>query len=354
MCREAPVPQLRGITKLLQAHADSHHVVVAHPSICRVWEDCSRLSEEQRGVAKKIRGRYSELAELQAIVPVYAQVIAGDGPPRRIEGVWQVSLGWIALNGLSAAHLVCEDLYDCELTKHAARDYLAVQSLARLTLTLENVPGGGGNTHRLLDDKAIVNQRVTLCIVDSDRDEPTGTGPLGDTATKCKAVAGDGLYEMSITPGRELENHIPARLIDKLRTTWQGKQPSTRLAELAALSPAVTLFADLKSGIKRKDIDDLEGASEAFWRPLIPALSAGLPPCCAQLCTAASAGDCKSALIAPLHRTLLRDAKLHLDESSHDPKRSRAYLPSSNDSVWLKLGALVAAYGLSVKVTPGM
>jgi hypothetical protein len=354
VCSTAPVHQLRSITRLLQAHADNQHVVVAPPSICRIWEGCARFSEEQRGVAKKIRARYSELAELQSILPVYAQVRVGSGMPTRANGIWSIPLDWIAANGLSGAHLVCEDLYDCALTKEAALDYLRISALSRLTLSLENIPGGGGNTHRVLAEKAIVAKRLTLCIVDSDRVEPSVTAIMGDTATKCLAVAGDGLYEVSVTPGRELENHIPARLVNKVRSVWQGKQPSDRYAELAAISQNIPVFVDLKSGLKKKDVEGLNGSSRVFWDAFLPQLEAGSVQCCPNHCNAALAGDCKSTLVAPLNRSLLRDTTEYLQGASHDPRRHREYLPSQNDGVWLATGALVAAYGISVKVSAAM
>lgn len=354
VCRAAPLGQLRAMTKLLQAHADSHHIVVAPPSICRIWEGCERLSEEHRGVAKKIRARYSELAGLRSVLPVHAQVVSGAGTPTQADRIWRIPLDWIAGNGVSSVHLVCEDMYDCKLTTEAARDYLSVNSLKRLTLTLENIPGGGGNTHRLLTEKAITCQRMTLCIVDSDRDEPSGTGQLGATAINCLSVAGDGLYEMYITSGRELENHIPTRIVDNIRPTWQGKPPSEKRREFAAISPSIPLFADLKSGLKKKQFQNLEGAAKIFWHPLLTQLEIGTTKCCTNQCNANIPGDCRLELIAPLGRTLLKDAQKFLEDCAHDPQRHRGYLPSENDADWLSIGALVAAYGVSVKVAAAM
>lgn len=347
---QAPIPQLRAITHLLQSHADSNHIVVAPPSICRIWEDCGRLSEEQRGIAKKIRARYSELAALQSIVPVYGLISDSGTHPVKVNNFWSIPLQWIAAHGLSSTHLVCEDLYDCSLFKEAARDYLGVNSLDRLSLAIENIPGGGGNTHRLLSDKAITNQRVTVCIVDSDRDEPSGTSAFGATAAKCLSVSGPGLYEVSTTPGRELENHLPARLIDKIRQLWDGLPPSQRRSQLSAISPDIPVFADYKSGLKLREFDHFKGPSSNFWSSVLPQLATGLKNCCPVGCTATTNGGCKTTVIHPLGNALLKDACAYLQQNSSDRARHKKYLPSQGDEGWLAMGAIVASYGLSVKI----
>lgn len=354
LCRTAAIPQLRAITTLLQAHADSQHIVIAPPSICRIWEGCPRLSEEQRGVAKKIRARYSELAELENIVPVYAKIVSAVPKPIRDGKAWLMPLAWVAVNGLASTHLVCEDLYDCSLVRGAAFDYLGVKSLHRLSLSLENSPGGGGNTHRVLSDKAIDGQRVSLCFVDSDRDEPSPTSPLGLTASRCLQVEGSGIYEVSITLGREMENHIPTRLVDKVRTKWDDLIPSEKQVKLTEVSPQMPLFLDMKAGLKKKEIQSFVGDKLAFWGPISAQLEVGKEKCCPTGCSMATVGDCKLSLVPPLGRTLLKDVAGYLEQTSTDSRRYKGYLPSNNQDYWLSMGALAAAYGLSVKVTAAM
>lgn len=354
LCDRAPVAKLRAVTNLLQAHADRSHIVVAPPSVCRIWEECDRLSEEQRGVAKKIRARYSELSALKSILPIYAKVIAAEGSPSLIDGVWSIPFPWIANYDLSMAHLICEDMYDCNLGVEAARDYLFSKNLSRLNLSIEKVPGGGGNTSRLLFDKAIERQRISLCVVDSDRDEPSPSAVIGETAKKCLEVAGAGLYEVCITPGRELENHIPIRLVDQVRALWQGKRPSQTYVDFAVISDSIPLFADYKAGMKQKTVELMGGDSKEHWSTLLPSLKPAGEECCTPVCTATCVGDCRQSLVHPFGRTLLRDVTEYLNEKVHLPNRSREYLPSPNDTFWLYLGGLVAAFGVSTRVTPSI
>lgn len=350
LCAQAPIIALRGITRLLQAHAEGCHVVVIPQSICRILEGCARLSEEHRVMAKKIRAKFPELAELRNVLNVHAVVTADGVVPTRNGSVWNLPLPWIAEHGLRETSLVCEDLYDCEVSQEAARDYLNFSSLPTLMLRFDQTPGGGGNTHRVLKKEAIDSQRVCICVVDSDRDEPSGTGPYGDTATNCLRVTDPGFYQIYISEGRELENHLPAKLVDHIRPTWEGKKPSERYAELTQRCQYVMLFADLKSGIKRKDIDYMTGNSHVYWNATIVRLGQAIK-CCGAGCGAGKPGDCGHSVVAPLGRKLLSDARDYLHVGRTNPKRYKSYLPSQNDSFWREMGKLVASYGIALKGT---
>lgn len=246
ICATGTIAALRGLTNLLQSQADQRHLVAIPQNICRILEDCARLSEEQRGVAKKIRARYPELAQLKNILPTYATVVAIGEHPFKEGGFWRLPLNWIAKNGLSETHLVCEDLYDCDICQEAARDYLNAASLPQLMLRFDQTPGGGGNTHRVLLNKAVEGQRICICLVDSDRSNPSSG--LGQTAENCSMIKGEGLYEVCMTPGREIENHIPVKIIDKIRSDWEGATPSQSYTRFNQNNQQILLFADLKRG----------------------------------------------------------------------------------------------------------
>ena len=351
LCTNGPLPALRGITNLLQAHADGRHIVVAPPSLCRFWEACGRLSEEQRAIATKIRLRYSELAALQQILALHAQIALDGATPTFTDPVWTIPLSWIAANDLSETHLVCEDLYDCTISHEAARDYLAFSSLSKLQLRLDHTAGGGGNTHRVLRREALISQKICVCVVDSDRDEPSTTATLGPTAQNCLQVLGQGVYEVLMTKGRELENHLPSRLVDKIRPLWRGQVPSAAYTQLENAYQGITLYADLKAGLKRKNVEGLGGLSRTYWEGAMVALGQ-VVVCCAGACGAAHAGGCQHTVLEPLNTRLLRDAGEYLETNAHDLKRHRGYLPSPNEAFWKEMGKVVAAYGVSVKVSP--
>ena len=355
LCTNGALSRLRGITNLVQSHANGQHIVVAPPSICRVLETCPRLSEEHRTTATKMRARFSELAELKNILAIYGELTFTSDSPSFQNGVWAIPVDWIAQHGIEATNLICEDLYDCALSEQAAQDFLNDSDLSKLKLALDHINGGGNNTHRVLTDRALTRQKVSLCVVDSDRAEPSNAAPFGTTAQNCKQVAGAGLYELVCTQGRELENHIPSRLVDRLRPLWQGNVPSTTYVNLERDVPGVSLYADLKSGLKKYDLRVMTGQQIHFWTVAATALTHCNHQCCGEQCAARDSGDCRCAIVDPLGRTLLRDAKdflTHID--NQNIKRHQKYLPSPNDSFWRSMGRTVAAYGIGVKIPRGI
>lgn len=355
LCANATLPRLRGLTNLVQSHANGQHIVVAPPVICRVLETCPRLSEEHRTTAAKMRARFSELAGLKNILAVYGELTFAPGSPSFQNGVWAIPVDWIAQHGIEATNLICEDLYDCALTEQAAQDFLNNSDLFKLKLTLDHINGGGNNTHRVLTDRALRRQKVSLCVVDSDRAEPSNAAQFGITAQNCQAVLGAGLYELVCTQGRELENHIPSRLVDRLRPLWQGHVPSTTYVNLERDAPGVSLYADLKSGMKKYDLRGMTGQQMQFWTVAATALTHCNHQCCGAQCTAQNSGGCRCTIVDPLGRTLLRDAKDFLTNiDNQDIKRHQRYLPSPNDSFWKSMGQTVAAYGIGVKIPRGM
>jgi hypothetical protein len=355
ICSTGTLEELRALTKLLNSHLDGAHLVLIPPSICRIIEECNRLSEEQLSAARKIRIKYHELAQLKNILTTYAEVTDnGIEPTLKENHIWQIPLKWIAEKGLSKTHLICEDLYDCELCSEAAKDYLNINSLNRLNVSLDPTPGGGGNTHRIFEMEAIKQKKISLCIVDSDRCSPSIDAPLGETASKCKGVSGHGIYELIVSEGREFENHLPVKLIDKVRNIWQGNLPSAKFAELELRHQHCWLFIDFKSGLRRRDIDKMPQDERAYWSAYC-AIASYKDGCCpAQNCPAGLDETCKHVVIEPLGRSLLKDAVNYLNHASRQgsPKRYKEYLPSPNDAFWRNLGGKVAAYGISIKVNP--
>jgi hypothetical protein len=356
LCDSEPVERLRGLTKLLHAHADGLHVVVIPPAICRIIEGCTRLSEEQRGVAKKIRSKFSELSQLQSILPTYGQISIKSNPPAFSSGVWDVPLDWIARHGLSQTHLVCEDLYDCQISHEAARDFLHANNLARLELSLDHTSGGGVNTHRIFKAEAIDAQKICLCVVDSDKSNPSADAALGQTAQACLGISGNGIYELMISAGRELENELPVRLVDKLRNSWHGDRPSVNHAAFNAIHPNVWSFADLKTGLRRREIESMKGHDKAHWQVCANTLPHSKSACCPAGCAIRKEDICKQIVIEPLGRTLLKEAVGYLKDDSRifSPKRFSEYIPSPNDAFWKDLGRRVAAYGVSIRINAGI
>lgn len=348
LCKYAPLSRFRCLTNLLQAHADGKHIAVIHPSICRMLEDSQRFSEEHRAIAKKIRNKYSELAQLPNILQMHASLCTEGTLPTLTDGVWNIPIDWLANYGLSESTLICEDLYDCDICQEAANDFLSLQGLNGLRLKLDPTPGGGGNTHRVLESKAITGQKISVCVVDSDRESPHEKLKSDSTAEKCMQITAHGVYQVIVSTGREIENHIPSRLLDNINRTWEGDKPSNSYIRLNKAHPDITLFNDMKSGVKKWNIDLMNENSKNYWQSAYQALGIN-PKCCENSCQSKNSGDCCTSILHPFGKSLLKSSGQYLKSQASNPKRHTDYLPSPNDSFWKSMGAVVAAYCIAPK-----
>ncbi|MEB0111570.1 hypothetical protein QN397_09415 [Variovorax sp. RTB1] len=333
------------VSRLLNTYADGHHVVLMERSACRAIEESPNFSIEQRGAAQKIRTRYADYGSLPRLLTHYCVVTAvGTVPTRAVHG-WDVPLIWLTANPVSRACLLCEDLHDTHVFLAAGADYLNEKKLGAFELHADHMGGGGGNTHRALQ-QAIVGRKICFCVVDSDIKGPT-EGP-GPTASPCTTVTGSSVFEVKLTAGRMIENSLPWRLIDRVRQNMPVV-PSEDLARMEVVYPRVSEFLSLKKGVSGYDIKGMaNAATKVFWTSAAAAL-VGTPICCpAGVCQAHAEANCSYKPHRGFGGSLLADVATWLKENDQ-PTRSRHYLPSPNDSDWRAIGSAVAAIFLGLQ-----
>jgi hypothetical protein len=343
-----PIPDYVRVAfaRLMQAYLDGLHVVVLHPTLCLAIEESDAFSLDERAAARRARSKYADHGGLRSLVRDHAVLVDGeDWVPQRIGQSWQVPIRWIAARPLHATHLLAEDLRDTSVLEGAGEDYRCGGRFQAFRVRVAHVAGGGGNTHRTLQEVAIREQRPVLCVVDSDKEYPGAR--LGPTAQACTSVNGTGLYEVCVTGGRELENSIPWRLLDVVRDNL-NPLPSNRLAALNACQPDAAMYTDLKRGYFGHDVTRLinDGTGE-YWRVVQQGL-VGDPDCCPGGCTAPRVGDCRHKVVEGLGNTTLADVERHLKDTVGQPLRRARYLPSPNGNEWEHLGRRVFEAGIGL------
>jgi hypothetical protein len=340
-----PVATRVALSRLLQAHLDGHHLVVCHPRACRVIEQSPDFSIDERAAAARIRARFAEHGRLREVVGVHAEVVDwAIGEPQRVGQTWQLSTHWIAAEPLSATSLIAEDLNDISVLEGAAFDFRNRCRLFGLATKMTAAPGGGGNTSRVLDRIAVHEQRIALCIVDSDR-ECDGS-KLGPTAQSCIEVDGPGVYEVKVTAGRSLENSLPWRLIDLVRQA-APLAPSVLLATLNAAREGSAKWANLKRGKRRFDIPRAKCEECIASLELLAEAMNITSDCCPTGCAASEFGACGKVIYQGYGGATLGDVGTFLKSSEGNTVRHERYLPSPGDEDWQDLGRLVFAYGLA-------
>lgn len=344
---QKPLPRIFeiAISRLLEAYADGQHVVLINRDTCKFIEGAGVFSAEQVGAAQRIRNRFSDYGSLPAKLPKYCVVTSTGSQPSQGAHGWDVPLNWIASNPLGRSCLLCEDLNDTDIFIAAGEDFLMQQGLLAFELRADPVPGGGGNTHRVLQQVAINDQRPCICVVDSDRKAPA-EGP-GPTATPCAAVNAPGVYSVLLTESRMIENVIPWRLIDRARST-RVPLPSNELASAEQKHRQSSRFLNLKKGICGFEISQMTpNTSKVFWQAAAASLI-GPPTCCpGGACTATQESACKYRVHRGYGGSLLTDVAAWLC-ANRNSNRSRQYMPSPNDADWKLIGAMVASMTLGL------
>jgi hypothetical protein len=333
------------ISRLLEAYADGLHVVLIDRETCRLIESAGVFSAEQVGAAQRIRNRFTDYGSLPTKLSRYCVVTSTGYQPSQAEHGWDVPLHWLASHPLGRSCLLCEDLHDTDVFIAAGEDFLAKQGLRSFELRADPVAGGGGNTHRVLQQVAINDQRPCICVVDSDRKAPT-EGP-GPTAAPCAAANAPGLYTVLLTESRMIENAIPWRLIDRVRSA-RIPLPSAELVSAEQKHPQSSQFLNLKRGICGFEISQMTpDISKIFWQGAAASI-VGPPTCCPTgVCIAPQESACKYRLHRGYGGSLLSDVAKWLVDN-RNPNRSEQYLPSPNDANWKIIGATVAALTLGL------
>ncbi len=331
------------VTRLLSNYADGHHIILLAPRYCKAIEQRADIfSNAERASAAKIRARHADYGDLVNHVRTKAIIVSAGNAPQFIANDWHVPVEWIAANPLTKSHLVCEDLYDISVMRAAGEDHLRTINLNSFVIQASPLSGGGNNTHRVLADAALVEQKICLCIVDSDKTSPTSN--LGNTAAQCTNVLGDGLYMVVMTNGRSIENSIPWRLINRARRP----DSTDSLVHLERNSPTATAHLDFKGGFRGHDLKGLPDQRCVTYWTAASVASIGPAVCCATSCQAVDHPNCTYRLHEGFGRTLLKDVGDWL-QSNQQPRRHEQYIPSPNHDDWHRLGGIVADYALGIR-----
>lgn len=204
-----------------------------------------RLNWSKVQAAEKNLGDFMiDRASLRSQAPVYVEVV----PDTHESGWTKVGTQDVFrlcvrhINDLDSAASTClivEGSYDASVYRRAAMARMlrraSHQKLPFRKVVLDDRIGGGGNIGAVVKRRSA--QRAPLfCVVDSDRDRPTGSG--GSTLNSAQMAIDEArmqcpasLYEL---PARELENLLPARLIKAALTAGDRVLTDDQEARLKA------------------------------------------------------------------------------------------------------------------------
>lgn len=258
---------------LLDADRFGRHLVVLPRRVCSWAEENLDLSGRNLKHLVGIRENFSTRGKIPTAAKLHLKVVMGSESISIRDGFFQI--GHVEfISGEYAqtkARMVVENLR----TDSRLYEYIFGVSVSKT-----NVPGwavdfvlGGGDTTATAFEAEIARNRITVCVVDTDRIAPCDR--LGQTAKKVLNIHANRnefpLHPASPyigiameTVGHELENYVPMRSVKKLPAFRLPSSLESLISqkERKAPSECLWLYFDIKKGVDGKKISDKVAAGK--------------------------------------------------------------------------------------------
>lgn len=175
-------------------------------------------------------------------------------------------------------HLICENLYDCELYRLIGSAYYKKTGFLGLILNFLPRNGGGATTATVVRDELKRKAHLCLIITDSDRryrqtinpDPVKNPSEFGDTFNKVEKEIQKNdskfIYHHVLRRTREAENLIPHRIL----SNYFSKK-HTNLKTLIIKKGNDTSFFDFKEGLRYTDLNTEK--EYKYWAPILKELN---------------------------------------------------------------------------------
>ncbi|MBK8725913.1 MAG: hypothetical protein IPL96_07605 [Holophagaceae bacterium] len=237
---------------LLLAHQEGNHLIlISNKNVSNL--DPEFYSPRDRATAKKIFESYSQYASLKTILPIFYKTGIGDqyNDGRVSSGVSEVVMARIEHFEHSASvsdglRLLTENSTDSEIYCTFAKFWMNINRI-KIGFKVTRQGGGGAEIESEFRNNCEAD-KITLCIVDSDRKYPGGA--LGGTAGNLGRVSAGALQSILILKRRELENYL-VKLINATFITDEDLRNRLIAHQLSlTCNNDWYTFIDYKEGVK--------------------------------------------------------------------------------------------------------
>lgn len=251
----APSTQwVAGLESLALASSTGRHLVTAPRRTSTALSGHPALSSNSRSVFGGLAGRASDLQSLAARFARKVQVVGSESAPTYVGGVWRVPCESLADGEcLPTTVLLTEDVIDAAFYQLLAHAFRVQSGLAPQNMSLVLQNGNGDRTHEALSGYVRLDGAIVVCVVDSDRTNPTAA--LGATARKCVDVAtGDKWrYEVIVLGCHEVENLLPPGFVTEcMDHSLVARELHDALVDERVAGAGGCRYLDLKRGVTWK------------------------------------------------------------------------------------------------------
>lgn len=202
------------LENLLSASRHSYHLVIMNPKDAIKLEDEYNFGDSLSEELAKIKAKSMQLIPLLDSLSHYISInnFRGEAfaPTTTSNNPLDLEL-FSDNNYLQKAELLCENIDDCVFYQMIMKCLCSTHKFHPLIqLSFSNSLGGGATIFTQFENN-IAEQKITSCIVDSDR--KYRNGPVGGTAGGAPKLYDTAFYQIVVTECHEIENLLPIPLL---------------------------------------------------------------------------------------------------------------------------------------------
>lgn len=335
------------LTNLFNSHLEKKHIILASKDLFQVVVSSDVFSRRVRNLAGYLLTNYRELHSILDKVSTCIEVDLNlqhidlskqEGMPRRLGYGF-----FIDSESVQRANFLCEDLMDCNFYKFLGDFYKSEVLANGLVINLEFRNGGGSGTKRNYDD-LIRNNKICLCILDSDKKHPYGA--KGATCLAFNGVADKNFSHHLVLEMHEAESLIPMDLINQALES--GKINSAHVAVYDSFLRVFDVDATAKKYLDHKKGLEVNAAAEIderlnreYWKSIVPRVN-GIPK---NRCVTRFECECREPckVVGGFGDRLLAHIIEELEETS--PRRLRSFIKDDLYDDWFNIGKEIFSWG---------
>lgn len=235
----------------------SHNLIIANNNTLTFFANNSSLSESARGVYLYLSNRMAENKLILNSVKKICRITPRKDLPSEVmeNGIEVTNIFLEELIGkdfIDKSLLLAENPDDCVFFDLIGQYYKKNHNVDKIGIGFDYINGGGSTIAECL--KGIIKQNNRLCLCLSDSDKKYKGAPLGETCKKLEGIDKTKYHEVVKLECHEIENLIPIALIKKVMTANNISNNSISFIEflqkhLEDDGSIPAIFFDYKKGI---------------------------------------------------------------------------------------------------------
>lgn len=310
------------------------------------WLCTQNISSSSKSVCQKIKSKHSELSAIRDNIGTRLVVVFGEKIFKYSEGLWIVSIDWIAKHPVQFGELLAENLSDALIYLLAAEHYKIESGLKGVAVNLNPVGGGGSQIYPSFVSSEKNKNTFCLAITDTDKDYPDANP--NQVSQKCQKLASKRTWVVDHVdvPARELENILPFYLLeDAIYSDPSAQELHERMRKVKSrvcndFQPL--LYCDLKLGTKFSWASDKNQIKSKYWKAFIKKRNLE-----ALRCGKECGESCNCHIVEPLCETIAEKFLQYCNSISPQKQYEKVKI-SDNANEWLTIGKAVFDWGVAL------